>query len=98
MLILLAGGYGGDEMSDVLGEVAMILGPALINRFLDVLALFRYTLSASRHMARTQESHTIVKASEADLQTVESRQAVLLLEACHVHVIVTLHPNVAQRL
>ena len=51
MFVLLAGRRGCDKVGNVLGEIAMILSPVLIDRLLDVLPLFCCALSAYSHMA-----------------------------------------------
>lgn len=47
MFVFLPGRCGGDEVGDVLGEVAMVLSPVQVDCLLDVLALFGCALSAS---------------------------------------------------
>jgi hypothetical protein len=98
VLILLAIRSGSNEVGNALGEIAVVLSPILIDCLLDVLALFRCILSAYSHMAGVCRGRTVVEACQADSEPKECRQTILLLEACHVHVVVALHPDFAQRL
>jgi hypothetical protein len=50
-------------MRDGLGEIAMVLGPVLVDRLLDVSSLFGCASAAL--------FHTIVKSSQAYLQSEE---------------------------
>lgn len=79
MLVLLAIRVGSNKVGNALSEIAMVLSPILIDRLLDVLPLFRCILSAYSHMAGVRRGRTVVEAREADFESKECRQTVLLL-------------------
>ena len=59
----------------------------------------RSSAALRQHLSyKPKHRRTVVEAGEADLEAVERGQPVLLLQACHVHVVLALHPHIAERL
>lgn len=80
MLVLFSCRRRSDEVRDVLGEVAMVFCAVVVDRLLDVLPLLRCASSAICHQTSPGwGDHTVVKASQADFEAMERRQAVLRL-------------------
>jgi hypothetical protein len=64
---------------------------------------FRSSAALGQHLSHKDcswesEHRTVVEAGEADLEAVERGQTVLPLQACHVHIVLALHPYIAERL
>jgi hypothetical protein len=97
VFVLLSRWRGRNQVRYGLGQVAVVFRAVLLDGILDVFSLLGCPLSTVQSLLAETCIHTIIKARQANLQAVESGQAVLLFECFHIH-ITPFHPFCAHGL
>ena len=86
-------------MGDGFGEVAMVFSAIRVDCLLDTPPLFSYWGSAwDSCTCMWGWCCTVVEASEAYPKTKKSRHAIFLFQCCHIQIVVSTHPDLAESL